>query len=228
MNDGTDFLAPLYAYERRFGTILGSTNVVSSSETESDDDTLVDKSSDLAADESLEEDEMLADSLVADEPALRVSLPTAASLCDLFSPIDPDMMTVNPSKPPECPRSPLLLRRFGTPNPISFVSSADEDDDDYHKPVELVAFGQGGDVRAAMLLCQLSSKDTASQDAFSAPSPFTSSGSYGVISQKLIQPIPASWAETEQDHEALLACAPIILQWQDDSITVTPTTIAEV
>lgn len=226
MNDGTDILAPLYAYERRFGTILGSTNVVSSSETESDDDTLVDKSSDLAADESLEEDDVLADNLVADKPALLVSLPTAASLCDLFSPIDPAMTVAPPTKPLECPRSPLLLRHFGTPNPISFVSSADEDDD--HKPVERVAFGHGGDVRAAMLLCQLSSKDAASRDALPALSSLTSIGSSGVTLQQLIQPIPASSVETEQDHEALLACAPIILLWQDDSNTVTPTTIAEV
>jgi hypothetical protein len=229
--EGEDIFTELNTYERMMGSEI---QAVSSSETESDDDDLgMEDAPGLVQDTFLYEDDLLGDWMTpSSEP-----LPTAASLCYIFRPTPKMQVTVKGNISTvnfqENNNTPLLQRRFGAANPISFASTV-EDDRWSHtiatfskSPASV--FRQGDDMQAAMLLCQLSSTTNASRYALLATRPaFSSDCLLPRHSLSSFEPIPISFSsEMEQDERSLMACSPL-MQEQTSNAAIMPTAFAEV
>lgn len=238
MEAGADIFAELDEYETMMGYEI---QVVSSSETESDDDDLLEDAPGLVQDLFLDEDELFGDWMT---PSLK-PLPTAASLCSLFVPPPRMQITVRSNISAmnvQEDGSPLLQRHFGAANPISFFSALEEEtrqkSDTFSKSpasaFRLTTHNQGDDVQAAMLLCQLSSTSDASRDALPlANRPAFSSAersAFGCLHpQESLFPLPiSSSSEVKDDDERLVLCYyPLILQEQISDV-ITPITFTEV
>jgi hypothetical protein len=210
---GENIFVELNNYESMMGSEV---QVVSSSETESDDDDfVVEDAPGLIHDASLDEDEPLVDWMTpSSEP-----LPTAASLCNLFTPTPKMQVTVKSNLSVvnfQENEMPLLHRHFGSAKPISFISSVEEERRATFSKSPASDFRRGDDFLAAMLLCQLASAKNASRDALLAPRPaFSSSMESNAFDCSLprqsnfpFEPIPilSTTSEMEQDNESLLAC----------------------
>jgi hypothetical protein len=228
MDAGEDIFVELDEYEAMMGHEI---QVVSSSETESDDGDLLEDAPGLVQDLFLDDDELFGEWMT---PSVK-PLPTAASLCSLFMPPPKMQITVRSNKSAmnfHEDGSPLLHRQFGAANPISFVSALEEEphqmSDTFSKTPGsafrcLATHSQGDDVQAAMLLCQLSSTSSASsaeRSAFDCLLPEQS--------LPFFRPIPiSSSSEIKDDDECLMLCCPLILQEQTSNV-ITPTIFAEV
>jgi hypothetical protein len=236
MEAGEDIFAALDEYETMMGYDI---QAVSSSETKSDDDDLLEDAPGLVQDLFLDEDELFDDWMT---PSLK-PLPTTGSLCSLFVPPPRMQITVRSNISLmnfQVDGSPLLQRHFGAANPISFVSALEEEthqmSDTFSKSpgraFRLTTHSQGDDVQAAMLLCQLSSTSNASRDALPLVTRPAFSSAFDCLhpqqSLPFFHPIPiSSSSEFNDDDERLMLCYPLILQEQTSNV-FTPTTFAEV
>jgi hypothetical protein len=197
---------------------------VGSFETDSDDDDFgMEGAAGLVQVTSLYEDDLLGDWMTpSSEP-----LPTAASLCNIFMPT-PKMLSIVHFQENN---TPLLQRRFGAANPISFVSTLEEERRNAvatFSKCPASAFRQGDDMHAAMLLCQLSSATSASRDAPLATGPaFSFNCLLPRQSPSSFEPISISFSsEMEQDDGVLMTCYPLLEEQTSNAIY--PTAFVEV
>lgn len=232
---GENIFLELNKYESMMGSEV---QVVSSSETESDDDDLVEDVPGLIQDVSLmDEDELLVDWMT---PILE-PLPSASTLCNLFLPTPKMQVTVKSSISPVNVQENglhLLHRRFGSANPISFISSVQDERCATFSKNPASAFRQGDDVLAAVLLCQLSSATNASHRALLATRLALSSAESNGLNclpprQSIFsfEPIPISSTTLvmEKGNESLMACDPLTLEERTSNvISPTCTSFAEV
>jgi hypothetical protein len=233
---GENIFVDLNNYESMMGSEV---QVVSSSETESDDDDLVEDAPALIQDASLDEDEFLVAWMTpSSEPLLSTashcycSLPTP-KVQESNSSMESNFSIVNVQES----GLHLLHRRFGSANPISFISSEKEDERRASFSTSPAsAFRHNDDVLAAMLLCQLSSASNASRDALLATRPAFLSAERNTLNclptrqtNFSFEPIPISstTSEMELGNKSLMACYPLILEERTSNV-ISPTAFAEV
>lgn len=214
---------------------------VVSFETESDDDDFgVQDAPGLVQVTSLYEDDLLGDCMTpSSEP-----LPTAASLCHIFMPTPRMQVTVKSNATMvqfQENNTPLLQRRFGAANPISFVSTVLDEEERRHMVAAFSkspasAFRRGGDdMRAAILLCRLSSATSASRDAPTRHAPWPNSllprQSLSFLepnSTSSSEPISISFSsEVKQGDGGLMECHPLMEEDQTSN-AIAPIAFVEV